>query len=253
MHVPHVRSDAADEIERRLGDRKRVAGVEANADAADRLAKFREFVTAKVLVIFNRQNSAFVGGARSAVGERCANLSDKFFPLLAQRVTIAAQNRGQAMSDDLGVKNAGRAQRALERTHHQPGADDRNHAEAPKPVAQRAEVVVAHRPEPRVIDLENLRAKFGRNGDEAFEACALRVCARPARALQAQMIRQPVGVEAEGEGLCARLRLKRFHSLVHRSPASTMIDCLVTIRLSSEPRNNAIRAMSSPSNVCLMD
>ena len=124
---------------------------------------------------------------------------------------------------------------------------------ARKPVAERAEVVVAERPEPRVVDLENLRAKLGRNGDEAFEAGALRVGARPARALQAQMIGQAVGVEAEGEGLCARLWLKRLHILVHRSPASTVIDCLVTMRLSSAPRNNAILAMSSPSSVVLMD
>ena len=127
------------------------------------------------------------------------------------------------------------------------------HAEAREPIAERAELIVAHRPEPWVVDLENLRAKLGRDGDEAFEARALRVRARAARALQAQMIGQAIGVEAEGEGLSARLRLKRFHSVVHRSPASTMIDCLVTIRLSSAPRNNAIRAMSSPSSVVLMD
>ena len=122
-----------------------------------------------------------------------------------------------------------------------------------EPIAERAELIVAHRPKPWVVDLENLRAKLGRDGDEAFEACALGVRARAARALQAQMIGQAVGVEAEGEGLSASLRLKRLHIFVHRSPASTMIDCLVTMRLSSAPRNNAIRAMSSPSSVALMD
>ena len=138
-------------------------------------------------------------------------------------------------------------------THHQPGADDRSHAEAREPIAERAELVVAHRPKPGVVDLENLRAKLGRDGDEAFEARALGVGARPARALQAQMIGQAVRIEAEGERLSARLRLKRLHIFVHRSPASTMIDCLVTMRLSSAARNNAIRAMSSPSSVALID
>ena len=155
------------------------------------------------------------------------------------------------MADDLGVEKAGRTQRALERTHRQPGADDRGHAEVPEPIAERAELIVAHRPKPGVVDLENLRAKLGRDGDEAFEARALGVGARAARALQAQMIGQAIGVEAEGEGLPARVRLKRFHIFIHRSPASTMIDCLVTMRLSSAARNNAIRAMSSPSSVCL--
>ena len=73
-----------------------------------------------------------------------------------------------------------------------------------EPIAERAKLVVAHRPKPGVVDLENLRAKFGRDGDEAFEACALGVGARTAGALQAQMIGQAIGVEAEGEGLPAR-------------------------------------------------
>ena len=75
MDVPHMRSDAADEIERRLGDREGVAGVETDAEAAGRLAKLDEFVAAEVLVVLDRQNSAFVGGARAAIGERGANLS----------------------------------------------------------------------------------------------------------------------------------------------------------------------------------
>ncbi len=148
------------------------------------LAKFDEFVAAEILMILDRQNSALVGRARTTVGERGANLGDKLFPLVAKRVTIAAQNRRQAMTDDLGVENASRAQRALEWTHHQPRADDRGHAEIPEPIAQRTDLVVAHRPQPGVVDLENLRAKLGRDGDEPFEACALGVCARAARALQ---------------------------------------------------------------------
>ena len=91
MHVAHMRSDAADEVERRLGDRKGVAGVETNTEPAGRLTKFREFVAAEVLVVLDRQNSAFVGRARTAIGKRGANLSDELFPFVAERVTIAAQ------------------------------------------------------------------------------------------------------------------------------------------------------------------
>src|ERR1700733_212540 len=253
MHVPHVRSDAADEIERRLGDWEGVASIETDADAAGRLAKLAKFFAAEVLVILDRQNAAFVGRTRAAVGERGANLSDELFPLVAKRVTIAAQNGRQSVANDLGVEKASRAQRALERTHHQPGADDGRHAEAGETVAERTEFVVAERPEPGVVDLENLRAELGRDGDEAFETRALGVRARTAGPLQAQMIGQPIGVEAEGKCLSARRRVRRLHRVVHRSPASTMIDCLVTMRLSSAPRNNAIRAMSSPSSVALMD
>ena len=245
--------DAADEVERRLGDRKCVAGVEADADTTGRLAKLAKFVAAEVLTILDRQNSALVGRARAAIGERNANLGDQLIPFVAERVTIATQHTRQPMTDNFRIEKARRTQRAFERPHHQPGADDRRHFEACKTVAQRAQLVVAHRPEPWVVDLENLRAELGRNGDEPFEACSLRVRARTARALQSQMIGQAIGVEAEGECLSARLRLKRLHRVVHRSPASTMIDCLVTMRLSSAPRNNAIRAMSSPSSVVLID
>ena len=185
VHMPHVLSNAADEVERRLGDRKCVAGVETNADPAGRFAKFGEFVAAEVLMIFDRKDSAFVGRAGTAIGERGANLRHELFPLVAKRVTIAAQNRRQAMANDLGVENAGRTQCALKRTHHQPRADDGNHAEAVEPVAKRAELVVAERPKPWVVDLENLRAKLGRDGDEPFETRTLRVRARTARALQA--------------------------------------------------------------------
>ena len=138
--------DTGDEIERRLGHGKCVAGVEADSDAARRFAEFRKFVAAEILMVLDRQNSAFVGRARATVGERGADLGDQLLPFLAKRVTIAAQDRRQAMADDLGVENAGRAQRALERAHHQPRADDRSHAQGREPVAQRAELIVAQRP-----------------------------------------------------------------------------------------------------------
>ena len=70
--------------------------------------------------------------------------------------------------------------------------------------------------------------------------------ARSAGPLQPEMIGQAIRVEAERKCGSARLRLKRLDVFVHLSPASTVIDCLVTMRLSSAPRNNAMRAMSSP-------
>src|ERR1700683_852721 len=127
MHVTHVLSDASDEVERRLGDREGVAGIEANSEAAGRLAKLAKFVAAEVLVVLDRENSAFVGRARTAVAERGANLGDELLPLVAKRVTIAAEHRGQSVTDDLGVEKARRTERALERTHRQAGADDGNH------------------------------------------------------------------------------------------------------------------------------
>src|SRR6202050_4452637 len=108
MHVTHVLSDASDEVERRLGDREGVAGVEANSEAAGRLAKLAKFVAAEVLVVLDRENSAFVGRARTAVAERSANLSDELLPLVAKSVTIAAEHVGQAVANDLGVEKARR-------------------------------------------------------------------------------------------------------------------------------------------------
>jgi hypothetical protein len=208
------------EIERRLGDREGVASVETDTDPAGRLAKLAKFVAAEVLVVFDRHNTAFVGRARIAVGKRNANLSDELFPLVAKRVTIAAQQGRQSVADDLRVEKASGTQRALERTHHQAGADDWGHAEVPEAITERTDLVVAHRSKPGLVDLENLCAKLGRDGDEAFEPYALGVRARAARALQAQMISQPVWIEIEGEGLPARVQLKRLHIFVHRSPAS---------------------------------
>ena len=107
MDVPHMRGDAAREVERRLGDRERVAGVETNADAARRLAKFRELVAAEILMVFDRQNSAFVERARPAVGERGANISDELLPFFAERMAIPAKHRGEAIADDLRVETRG--------------------------------------------------------------------------------------------------------------------------------------------------
>ena len=100
---------------------------------------------------------------------------------------------------------------------------------------------------------KSLRAELGRNGDEAFEARAFGIGARSACPLQPEMIGEAIGVEAEGECVSAPLRRKRLHVRVHRSPASTVIDCLVTMRLSSAARNNAMRAMSSPRRAAFID
>ena len=145
-----MRGDAAGEVERRLGDREGVAGIEADSDAPRALAKVRQLLAAEILMVFDRQRSAVVEGARPAVGERGPNLRDQLLPFVPERVAVAAEHRGQAVADDLGVERAGRAQRALERTHHQAGADDGRHAEAREPVAEGAELIVAQRPEPWV-------------------------------------------------------------------------------------------------------
>ena len=110
MDVAHMRGDAAGEVERRLGDREGVAGVEANSNAAGALAKVRQLVAAEILMVFDRQRPAFVERARPAVGERGANIRDQLLPLFPERVAVAAQHRGQAVADDLGVERAGRAQ-----------------------------------------------------------------------------------------------------------------------------------------------
>ena len=73
-----MRGDAAGEVERRLGDRKRIAGVEANSDAANGFAEVDELVTAKILMVFDRQDlrpSSNARGPRSASAARTAPTS----------------------------------------------------------------------------------------------------------------------------------------------------------------------------------
>src|SRR5271165_700375 len=233
------------------GDGKRVAGVVADADAARLLAKGDELLAAEVLVVLDRQRPTFVERARSAVGERRPHIGDQRLPLFAERVAVAAKHGCQAVTYDLGVEKAGRSERALEWAHHQARTDDRRHAELAQPIPKRPEVVIAERPQPRVENLERLGAEFNRDGDEAFETGAFQICAGASRALKSEMIGEAVGVEAERERV-SRARLARLRFLPHRSPASTVIDCLVIMRLSSAPRKSAILATSSPRSVVLI-
>src|SRR5271166_4901788 len=124
MDVPDMRRDPTDEVERRLGHRKGVAGVEANPYAARLVTKGDELSAAKILMIFDSKNPAFVKGARPAIGKRRSNAGDELCPFVAERVAIAAEHRRQTVADDAGVENSSRAQRAFERTHHQARADD---------------------------------------------------------------------------------------------------------------------------------
>src|SRR5271166_841046 len=251
MDMGHVRGDAAGEIERRLGDRERVAGVEADPDAARRIAERSKLLAAEILVVLDGQRPALVGGARTVVGERAVHAGDELLPFFAERMAVAAEHRRQSAADNLRVEEARGAQRAFKRTHHEAPAHDRRHAQTGEPVAQRPQFVVAERPEPGIEDFERLGPELGRDGDEAFEALPLRIGAWAACALQSEMVGEPVRIEPERERLRAS-ELVRLRLNVHRSPASTVSDCLVIMRLSSAARNSAARATSSPSKVALI-
>ena len=122
-------------------------------------------------------------------------MSGELRPFLAGSVAVAAQNRRQRRPDDLGLEQARRTQCLVERfAHQQAAADDRCDAKVGEPFAERD-----HRRrsgEPWHPDLQHLRAEFGRERDEALEARALGIGARAA-ALQAEMIGQTVGVQAD--------------------------------------------------------
>src|SRR6516225_3972157 len=138
-----MRGDAKREIERRLSDREGVAGVEADSHALVRLAELDQFVAAEILVVLDRKNPALVECARTALRERAANGGDKFAPAGSERMAIAAKNRGQTIADRCRAERAGGTQRALERAHCEPGANDRRHAQRFEPVAEGAQVAVA--------------------------------------------------------------------------------------------------------------
>ena len=155
MHVAHMRRDARVEIERRLGDRKRVAGVDADADAARRLAEGDEFVAAEILMVLDRERQPFVGDARAVFGERLAH---------AQRPTPAIRRRARARSPHstvvrpqrIVVAPSARAERSALSNGPiiRPQTDDRRHAERGEPIAQRRELVVAQRAQPGIEDLD---------------------------------------------------------------------------------------------------
>ena len=115
--------DPTGEVERRLRDGKSVASVEADADAARFLTKSDQFVAAEVLVVLDRQRPAFVGCARSPVGERGPDIGDQRLPLLAERVPItAAQSMGRQRMTLASMRANRRAFQA--KAHHQARTDD---------------------------------------------------------------------------------------------------------------------------------
>jgi hypothetical protein len=244
MDVSEMRGDATGEVQRRLGDGEGVAHVEANADAAVGLAESDQLVGAEILMILDRELAALVRGARSIYRQRLADIANQLGPTGAKRVTIPAQHRRQSEPDRVRAERARGAHRAVERAHHQAGTDDGSHVQLAQPFSQRRQFAVAHGAQPGIENLDRARAEFLGDGDEAFQPGAFRIGARAAGALQAEVVGQAVRVEAQFESSAS------FG--VHLSPASTVMDCLVIMRLSSEARNKAVRAISSPSSVRLM-
>ena len=72
-----------------------------------------------------------------------------------------------------------------------------------------ASSIVAQRAQPRIENFDRAGAEFDGDGDEAFEAGAVRIGARAAGALQAEMISQAIRVEAGDEGAPAGRRIRR--------------------------------------------
>ena len=198
--MAHEGRDAPGEVERRFGDRKGVAGVEADSDAARRLAEGASSSLPKSwwFSIASVVPSSAARGPRSA--SAAPHLGDQLRPLRAERVRGRRTERSSGRSgSSRASRSLRRTQRAFERAHHQARADDRRHAERRSRSRSAAKVVVAERPKPGIEDLKCLRAEFARDRDETFEARAARIGARPARALQAEMVGQAVGVEADRE------------------------------------------------------
>src|SRR5450631_4487507 len=74
MDVANMRRDSRGEVERRFGDRKCVAGVETDADAAPRLAESNKLVAAEILVVLDRKGPAFVRRSRAIFAEGPSNI-----------------------------------------------------------------------------------------------------------------------------------------------------------------------------------
>ncbi len=137
MHVADMRRDAGIEVERRFRDRKRVAGVDADSNATRLLAEADKFVAAEILMILDRQHAPVISDDRPVLLQRGAHAFDQLRPLCSLRRTVTAQHGSEPATDRRRAERARGAQRALERPHHQPPADDWRHSEFAEPVFQR--------------------------------------------------------------------------------------------------------------------
>src|SRR6516225_2939894 len=100
--MAHMPGDAAREVERLLGDRKGVARIEADAEAAYLLAESDQLIAPEILVVLDREHAACIGSARPELSERSTYARHEFRPIGPERMPIAAQHPRQAEADGLG-------------------------------------------------------------------------------------------------------------------------------------------------------
>src|SRR5207249_5804551 len=96
VDVPHASSDAPREIQRRLGDWKRVPRIEADADVRSGLvAELEQLAAGKVLMVFDRDRQAFARGKLRQGLELLARRAHESRPLLRTCRSVAAKDRRQ--------------------------------------------------------------------------------------------------------------------------------------------------------------
>src|SRR4051812_15574904 len=215
MHVPDPRGDGAGEVERRLRDRERVARVERDADGLAGLgAQLHELGAREVLVVLDGHAHARRGRAGGDVRQPRADAVDD--PRPVGGVPVALEHRGERHADDRRAQRHGAVERGLVARRVAPTADDRDPAvEAP---GERGRVESV---QPRRVELDDPRADLAGDLQEAVEA-------RARVALQAEGVREPVGVQPDGErhAICSSSAPEpvtdgpRFQRSVH-SPAKS--------------------------------
>src|SRR5258706_295275 len=200
MCVAHARGYATGEVQRRLCDRESVAGVETNSYVVPCLgAEIQQLAAAEILVILDRDRYARTRRLAREVVQLGAYRGDQRRPLFALRRAVAAQHRGQRRADDFRIERNRRTDRTFVGLPRQTVADDGLQAEAGQTFAQRAQLGVGHRREPRIVNLDRLRTDLLRDTDQTFESASVRVGARAVGALQAEVVGQAVGIQAGSE------------------------------------------------------
>jgi hypothetical protein len=198
MDVADPGCRAARESNRIFADRKRIARVEDDADVvAERFTELEQFLAAEVLVILDREDQPRVGNLRRLPEQRRAGMRDHVVPARSQRRPASLEHRGQMKSDDRCANGPGAPDRVLQRLTRFVGEPEAGNAcDAAKPVASLGEVPIRQAGQPPVIELDAPDTGLLREGDESRHADRRRIRAGSAGALEADGIREAVGVEA---------------------------------------------------------
>ncbi len=147
-------------------------------------------------MVLDGDGDALRGRHRGQLGELAPGAVDQLRPAVAGGVAVTAEDRREGEADEPGAEADGDADGVGEIGGLQAGAADRLDALRGEPDAEGGQLDFAHAAGPAFPELEGPGVEFGGQCQIALEADGSGVGARRADALDAEVICQPVGVEA---------------------------------------------------------